>query len=546
MHTATTPETLVLATSRTLTIPQVSTFSAAAIPGLEADAHAQGLTFTGPWIFVSHNLPQDATTTFSLMICRAVEPTGDYHGEYALEALPPLPCATLDYRGPLQGIFEGGYTPLLEQVLQSGIPLTGEIREVYHVWTTPQSPDNHVEIQVGLTELPGDGNQAPTTHVPLDVPTAGTATLEGNQSAMPAATSAFTIERLPIPESTSDPAYRDFSEMVEARNAIEAHAIGSWALAVTTEELLPVFQNQDYEPRHLYVARLDGRIVARAIYTWSNEEGANITWIFVEVLPEYRNRGIGGAMWDQLEALARESGRTIVQTDAIHTTIAGGERIVPPTGFGDIPASDPGARFLSRRGYALEQVGRVSFLDLPVDPGLLARHRQEAEAKAGSDYRVVTWRGVTPERWRTDVAFLKNRMSVDEPLAGLEVVEQTWDEARVVKHDEAEVAGGRPMLVAAVEHIPSGKLVGINELSVSLDHTRPVGQEDTLVLADHRGRRLGMLLKVANLQELARVAPEAPLVFTFNAEENRHMLDVNEAVGFRPVGYDGSWQKTLG
>ena len=80
MQTATTPETLVLATSRALTIPEVSAFSAAAFPGLEADAQARDLTFTGPWIFVSHNLPQDATTTFSLQICRAIEPAGDYDG----------------------------------------------------------------------------------------------------------------------------------------------------------------------------------------------------------------------------------------------------------------------------------------------------------------------------------------------------------------------------------------------------------------------------------------------------------------------------------
>jgi hypothetical protein len=115
----------------------------------------------------------------------------------------------------------------------------------------------------------------------------------------------------------------------------------------------------------------------------------------------------------------------------------------------------------------------------------------------------------------------------------------------VVSHDEAEIAGGRPLLVSVALHVPSGKLAGINELSVSNDRTRPVGQEDTLVLQEHRGHRLGMLLKVANLQELATLAPEAPLVFTFNAEENRPMLNVNEAVGFRAVGYDGSWKKTI-
>jgi GNAT superfamily N-acetyltransferase len=545
VQTATTPEILVLAASRTLTIPQVSSFSATAIPGLEADARAHGLTFIGPWIFVSHNLPQDATTTFSLKVCRAIEPPEHYQGNYIVEPLPPLPCAMLDYKGPLQGIFEGGYTPLLEQVLQSGIPLTGEIREVYHVWTTPESPDNHVQIQVGLTELPADGNLDTSSHVSPDASATGSDDAEGDQPAVTIASPAFTIERLAIPESPDDPVYREFAEMVEARNAIEAHAIGSWALAVTPEELLPVFQNQEYDPKHLYVARVNGRIVGRGIYTWSSEKGTTVTWVFVEILPEYRNQGIGGALWDYLESLARESGRPVVQTNAIHTTVAGGERLAPPTGFGEVPASDPGVRFLANHGYKLEQIARISFLDLPVDPDLLGRQRREAEAKAGSDYRVVTWHGRVPEHWLADVAYLKNRMSVDEPSAGLEVTEETWDEARVRKHDEAEIAGGRPMLVAAVEHIPSGKLVGINELSLANDHTRPVGQEDTLVLAEHRGHRLGMLLKVANLQELARVAPEAPLVFTFNAEENRYMLNVNEAVGFRPAGYEGVWKKDL-
>jgi len=358
-------------------------------------------------------------------------------------------------------------------------------------------------------------------------------------------TAAFTIDELPIPTTLDAPGGDAFREMVEVRNAIEADTLGSWALAVTPEELLPGFQNQRYEPRRLFLARVDGTIVGRGILSWSTEQGTNVSWVFVEIRRDFRNRGIGGTMLDRLEALALESGRSVIQTDAIHTSAGGGERIQPPTGFGDIPAADPGARFLLQRGYRLEQIGRISFLDLPVDPDLLAAYRAEAEAKAGPNYRIVTWIGLTPERWRADIAYLNNRMSVDEPTAGLEVDEETWDEARVVKKDESEIAGGRPMLVTAVEHVPSGKLVGLNELSVATDRTRPVGQETTLVLSEHRGHRLGMLLKVANLQELANLAPEAPLVFTFNAEENRYMLNVNEAVGFRAVGYDGAWKKSV-
>ena len=356
------------------------------------------------------------------------------------------------------------------------------------------------------------------------------------------ATSTFTIDELPIPKSLDGPGGDAFREMVAVRNQVEAETLGNWALAVTPEELLPAFQKQQYEPRRIFLARVDGKIVGRGIFHWPIEEGSRVAWIFAEVLKEYRHQGIGTALFDLMEGLAREMGRIVFQTDAIHTT-EGEERITPPTGFWNLPANDDGVRFLLHRGYTLEQIGRISFLDLPVDPDLLAHHRAEAEAAAAPDYQVISWLGLTPEEWRSDLAYLKNRMSVDEPTAGLEMDEEVWDEARVVAHDEAEIAGGRPLLVSVALHVPSGKLAGINELSVSTDHTRPVGQEDTLVLQEHRGHRLGMLLKAANLQELANLAPDAPLVFTFNAEENRPMLNVNEAVGFRAVGYDGSWKK---
>lgn len=54
-----------------------------------------------------------------------------------------------------------------------------------------------------------------------------------------------------------------------------------------------------------------------------------------------------------------------------------------------------------------------------------------------------------------------------------------------------------------------------------------------------------MLLKVGNVAHLQRVRPGHPSILTFNAEENRHMLSVNEAVGFEPFGYEGARKREL-
>ena len=74
---------------------------------------------------------------------------------------------------------------------------------------------------------------------------------------------------------------------------------------------------------------------------------------------------------------------------------------------------------------------------------------------------------------------------------------------------------------------------------------RAPAQFATLVLKEHRGHKLGMLLKVANLAHLQREQPGHPSITTFNAEENRFMLDVNEAVGFVPIAAESAWRKDL-
>ena len=136
-------------------------------------------------------------------------------------------------------------------------------------------------------------------------------------------------------------------------------------------------------------------------------------------------------------------------------------------------------------------------------------------------------------------------MTTDAPQGDLDEPAEEWTIERLDDFEREIEEGPRFMVTAAAEHVPSGELVGFTQLMVARDATRPVDQDDTIVLKEHRGHRLGMLLKIANIRQLEEVAPGHPSIITFNAEENRPMLDVNEAVGFLPVGYEAAWQKTI-
>jgi len=70
-------------------------------------------------------------------------------------------------------------------------------------------------------------------------------------------------------------------------------------------------------------------------------------------------------------------------------------------------------------------------------------------------------------------------------------------------------------------------------------------QWDTLVLPEHRGHRLGLALKVANLRALQAEHPEVTRITTWNAEQNGPMVAVNVELGFEIVERLQEWQGSL-
>lgn len=335
----------------------------------------------------------------------------------------------------------------------------------------------------------------------------------------------------------------DFLAMVAVRNEVYREINGHDDESVPPEDLLAVFRQQDDERHLAWLVLLDGEPVGRVGVDLPLEQGSRVAFWRVELLRRVWGRGIGSAGYELVERTARENGRVVLQSWAAHPE-APGARLDSPTGFGSIPL-DRGAAFYLARGYTLEQVERNSALDLTPDAAahvdaLLARAQ---EASAG--YRTVSWFLPTPPEFAAGYGWMKSRMITDAPAAALEFDEEEWDAARVARHDQPYLDGGRTMQVTAAQHLASGELVAFNELVIGRDRTEATHQEDTLVLAEHRGHRLGMLVKCAALRAWRDVAPLSPRVLTYNAEENRPMLDINEEIGFVPIAYGGAWKKVL-
>ena len=347
---------------------------------------------------------------------------------------------------------------------------------------------------------------------------------------------------LTIPASLESDDAADFIAMVELRNRINLEVSGHDDHRLTATELLPMFAPDEYERRFWWLILVDSRVVGRAGVDIPLEPGSRAAYPRVELLREAQGRGIGARALELLERTSLEEGRTVLQTWAEHPD-GPGERLAPPTGFGSIPA-DRAARFLLRHGYSLEQVERASALDLGVSVEAIRTLLDEARA-AASGYRLVSWELPTPPEFVDGYAWMLSRMNTDAPSGAMEWDEEVWDAQRLARHDQMILDGGRTMLVTAAQHVETGDLCAFTELVLPTDRTRAIHQEATLVLKEHRGHSLGMLVKCANLLALRDQAPDSPRVITYNAEENRPMLKINEAMGFVPIAYEGAWKKVV-
>jgi GNAT superfamily N-acetyltransferase len=253
------------------------------------------------------------------------------------------------------------------------------------------------------------------------------------------------------------------------------------------------------------------------------KDNPTVAILDLAVHPGRRGAGIGRALLAEGTKLAAARGRTqlLAEVDEPGPGVAG-------------------RAFALRHGWTCDLLETRRDLLVPPDEGRLAAVESRARA-AGAGYEVVTWRDRTPDALLEDRAVLEQRMTTDAPHGHLPVEEERWDGERVREYEAAHLARGRTVLSAGA--VRGGRLVGFTDLQVPLAQPERANQAGTLVLPEHRGHRLGALMKVTVLRKLQATLPDVRRISTYNSDSNRPMVAVNEALGFRPAGHLSTWSR---
>jgi GNAT superfamily N-acetyltransferase len=272
-------------------------------------------------------------------------------------------------------------------------------------------------------------------------------------------------------------------------------------------------------------AVVDGAVVGALRLILPVQDNTTVAVLDVAVHPEHRRRGIGSALLAEGVRLAAERGRTQLIAE------------VDEPGPGSA-----GRAFALRHGFSCDLLETRRDLVLPPDEARLAALEEEARA-ASRGYELVTWRDRTPDELLADRAVLERRMTTDAPHGDLPVEEEHWDGARIREYEQSHLDRGRTVLSAGA--LSAGRLVAFTDLQVPLAQPERAMQGGTLVLREHRGHRLGALVKAAVLREVLASLPAVRRISTYNSDSNRPMVAVNEALGFRPAGQLSSWSRQL-
>jgi GNAT superfamily N-acetyltransferase/RimJ/RimL family protein N-acetyltransferase len=251
----------------------------------------------------------------------------------------------------------------------------------------------------------------------------------------------------------------------------------------------------------LWLARQDGLLVGYAGLTLNLFENLDGAKILGAVHPHHQGHGIGRALMEAAEAA---TDRPRLRAPAWAGTA--GERAVP------------------RLGYAREGSHEVRRLSLrTAQPGELVA----GAAAAAAAYDLEGFTGPCPEELIGDMQRLREVIN-DAPEPG---DYEVFSPERIRNTERWLADQEQTPYTIVARHRATGDAAGVTIVCVHELRPAIAAQEDTSVVAAHRGHRLGLRLKLSMLEWLRAERPDVECVDTWNVPGNAPMIAINDALG---------------
>ncbi|WBQ03114.1 GNAT family N-acetyltransferase [Kribbella sp. CA-293567] len=253
-------------------------------------------------------------------------------------------------------------------------------------------------------------------------------------------------------------------------------------------------------------------------------DNLNLAWIEVEVHPEHRGRGIGSELVRYAEQLAGELGRTSFGI-----------------GAWDLPKADA---FVKRHGFEQKAVEVNRRQDLTNLDWTTVQKLYDEAVLASADYEVVRIVGELPDDLLDGMVAVTASIN-DAPKDDLAIEDEIFTPERLRAYEASRRGHEQTVYRVIARHRTTGEPAGHSVVTVERERPHIAEQHDTAVSRDHRGHRLGALVKTAMLLWLREAEPAVTQLDTWNAESNNHMIGINEQLGYFIVARTIDYQKTL-
>jgi GNAT superfamily N-acetyltransferase len=254
---------------------------------------------------------------------------------------------------------------------------------------------------------------------------------------------------------------------------------------------------------------------------WPLQENTHFVQVEIAVAAPYRRTGAGSRLLEAVIERARKDGR----------------RLLAGMILGDAETGESaGTAFAASRGFVRKLVELHQVLELPLSEERLAELDQPVDG-----YEIVQWREHTPDEWVEQFADALSAMSGDVPTGELDQEPSRWTPERLREAEARRLKQGR-FCHTTVAVDAAGQLAAYTQMGGATGNPERLYQWDTFVRPEHRGRRLGLAVKVPNCRSLQAGLDRPAVLHTWNATTNAPMIAVNARLGFRPVAQRTDWE----